>query len=63
MVGDQSFRNAVGPYGQEEIRTVKCSLTFVKVMDVISPAHCLKSLREDCKPGKHQEIEINIKWC
>ena len=60
MVGDQSFRNAVGPYREEEIRRVKCSLIFVKEMDMISLTHGLKSLREDCKPGKHQDIEINI---
>jgi len=62
VVGDQSFQNAVGPYVQEEIGEVKWSLTFVKERDMISPTHGLKSLREDCKPGKHQEIKISIVW-
>jgi len=44
VVGDQSFWNAVGPYGQEEIRRVKCSLTFVKEMDVDQTGHELLRL-------------------
>jgi len=63
VVGDRSFQNSVGPYGQEEIGEVKCSLTFVREMDMISPTHGLKNLREECEPGKHQEIEITIIWC
>ena len=42
-----------------EIRQVKCTSTPMKGMD-LSPIRGLRSLREDCTPGKHQEIEVNI---
>ena len=35
-------------------------IDFGKEMDMISLTHGLKSLREDCTPERHQEIEINI---
>jgi hypothetical protein len=44
------------------IREVKYSLTFVKGMNLSSPTHVLRSLREDCTPGKHQEIEVDTSW-
>jgi hypothetical protein len=44
------------------IRKVKCSSSFVKGLDLSSPTHGLRSLGEDCTPGKHQEIEVNISW-
>jgi hypothetical protein len=34
--------------------------TFVKDMDLLSPTHGLRSLKDDCTPGKHQEIETDI---
>jgi hypothetical protein len=45
-----------------ETREVKCSSTFVKGMDLSSPTHGLRSLREDCTCGKHQEIKIDFSW-
>jgi len=41
-----------------EITEVKCSSTFMKGMDLSSPTHALRSLKEDCTPGKHQEIVV-----
>jgi hypothetical protein len=45
-----------------EIREVNCSLTFVKEMDLLLVTYCLKSLREGCTLGKHQEIKMDISW-
>jgi hypothetical protein len=39
---------------------VKCSSIFVKYVDLLPQTHGLKSLREDCTPGKQQEIDIDI---
>jgi hypothetical protein len=36
-----------------EITEVKCSLTFVKEMDMLLPKHGFRSLREDSIPGKY----------
>jgi hypothetical protein len=45
---------------EREVREVKCSSTFVKGMDLSSPAHGLRSLREGCALGKYQEIKIYV---
>jgi hypothetical protein len=45
---------------ERETGEVKCSSTSMKEMDLLSPTHGLESLRENCSPGKHQEIEIDI---
>jgi hypothetical protein len=45
-----------------EIREVKCSSTFVKGKKLSSSTHGLRSLREDCTPGKHQEIKVDTSW-
>jgi hypothetical protein len=43
------------------IREVKFSSIFVKEMDLSSTKHCLESLIEECAPGMHQDIEIDIR--
>jgi hypothetical protein len=40
---------------------VKCSMTFVKEID-LSSTQGLKDLREDCASEQHQEIETDISW-
>jgi hypothetical protein len=45
-----------------EIRNVKCSLAVVKEIDLLSPTHSLRSLREGSAPLKHQENEPDISW-
>jgi hypothetical protein len=47
---------------KREIRDVNCSSKFVKEMALSSPPRGLRSLREDCTPGKHQEIEVDTSW-
>jgi hypothetical protein len=37
-----------------------CSSIFVKYVDLLPAMHGLKSLREDCTPEMHQEIDIDI---
>ena len=41
-------------------REVKFLLTFVKEMALLSPTHGFRSLKEECTPGKHQDIETKI---
>jgi len=61
VVGDKSWHNAVGPYGMGRKKLeVECSPIFMKYTDLLPPTHGLKSLREDCTPGKHQESDIDI---
>jgi hypothetical protein len=61
VVGVKSWHITVGPYGMRRKKSeVKCSLIFVKCMDLVPPTHGLKSLREECTPGKHWEIVIDI---
>jgi hypothetical protein len=36
-----------------EIREVKCSSTFMIGIDLSSATHDLRSLKEDCTPGKN----------
>ena len=63
VVGDESYRNIVGPHGLGERNTeVKCLLTFVKEMDCLSPTYGSGRLREDCTHGRHQEIGVNFSW-
>jgi len=46
-----------------EIREVKCSSTFMIGIDLSSATHGLRSLKEDCTPGKkHQEIVVDAGW-
>ena len=45
-----------------EIREVKGSSIFMKGMGLSSPIYGLRSLKEDCTPGKHQVIEVNTSW-
>jgi hypothetical protein len=45
-----------------EITEARSSLTFVKEMELLSPTHGMKSLREVRTPGKDQETEIDISW-
>ena len=45
-----------------EIREGTCSLVSVKGKDLSSPTHGIRSLREDCTPGKHQQIEVGTSW-
>lgn len=42
-----------------EIREVKFPSTFVKEMN-LSPTHGFRSVREECLPGQHQKIEIDM---
>jgi hypothetical protein len=43
-----------------ETKEVKCLLTFVVELDLLSLTHDLRSLREGCTPGKLQAINIDI---
>ena len=60
VVGDKSYQNTVRPHVLGRRNQIKRTSTSMKGMDLSSPIHGLKSLREDCTPGKHQEIEVNI---
>jgi len=63
VVGDESYRNNVGPHGLgRKKQEVKCLLTFVKEMDCLSPTHGSGSLREDCTQGRCQGIGVDIIW-
>ena len=59
-VGDKSYRKILDDMNlEEEIRQVKCLSTFMKGLHLSSPAHGLRNLREHCKPGKNQKIEVD----
>jgi len=60
VVIDKSYRNDMDL--EEEIRQVKCLSTFMKGLDLSSPAHGLRNLRERCKAGKNQKIEVDTSW-
>jgi hypothetical protein len=62
VVGDKSYRNIVGLRGLERRNQFKCSFTFVKEMELSSPAQGLKSLREDPTHGKQREMEFDTSW-
>jgi len=63
VVGDKSYRNMLGDMDLEKkIRQVKCLSTFMKGLDLSSPAHGLRNLRKRCKPGKNQKIEVDTSW-
>lgn len=63
VVGDKSYRNMLDYMDlEEEIREVKCLSTFMKGLDLSSPKHGLRNLRELCKLGKNQKIEVDTSW-
>ena len=62
VVGDKSYRNIFGLRGLGRRNQSTCSSTFVKEMDLSSPAHGLKSLIEDPTHGKQQEMEFYTSW-
>ena len=62
VVGDKSYQTMLNHNDWErEIRPFKHSSIFVTEMDLSSTAHCLLSLIEDCAPGLHQDVEIDIR--
>jgi exonuclease III len=62
-VGDKSYRNTLYHMElEEEIREVKCLSTFMKGLELSSPTHGLRNIREHCKPGKNQKIEVDTSW-
>jgi len=63
VVGDKSYRNMLDHMDlEEEIGEVKCLSTFMKGLDLSSPAHGLRNLREHWKPGKNQKIAVDTSW-
>jgi hypothetical protein len=47
---------------ETETKEVKCILTFVKELDLLSLTRGLRSLREGCTPGKLLVNNIDISW-
>jgi hypothetical protein len=57
VVGDESWHNTVGSYRMGRKKSdFEYSSIFVKYMDWLPPTHGLKSLREDCSPGKTNRL-------
>jgi hypothetical protein len=59
-----NHRKIFGPQkdSEEEIREAKCSLSFVKLTDLMSTEDGLRSLRQDWTSGKQKEIETENSW-
>jgi exonuclease III len=62
VVGDESFRNTVGPHGLGRRNHRGQMLINFCERNGMSPTHGSESLREDCTHGRHQEIGVNISW-
>jgi hypothetical protein len=62
VIGDKSYRNIVGPQGLgRRNQRSKMLIDFCERNGLVITNACFKSLREDCTPGKYQEIEIDIR--
>ena len=60
VVRDKSYQNIAGPYILGRRKQTGQMHINLNERNGPSPIHNLRSLREVCTPGKHQEIEINI---